>query len=63
MSARGLYVFTHPDAFGAAPAHTLTGRICVDRLAGVTPRSFSDYEVTVAADPLPTGITLTTLLG
>jgi CRISPR-associated protein Cas7/Csd2 subtype I-C len=27
LSARGLYVFSHADAFGSAPAHTLTERI------------------------------------
>jgi CRISPR-associated protein Csd2 len=63
MSARGLYVFSHADAFGAAPAHTLAARISVDRLEVAAPRSFGDYKVTVDGHDLPTGITLTTLLG
>jgi CRISPR-associated protein Csd2 len=63
MSARGLYVFSHPDAFGAAPAHALTERVRVERLAEDAPRSFSDYKVTLDAAGLPAGITLTTLLG
>ncbi|WP_245966399.1 type I-C CRISPR-associated protein Cas7/Csd2 [Sphaerisporangium album] len=42
MALRGLYVFSHDDSFGRAPAHTLFDRIQVstDKTA---PRSFSDY--------------------
>jgi CRISPR-associated protein Csd2 len=64
LTPRGLHVFTHPDAFGAAPAHRLTERIHVVRAdAGdeAAPRSLADYTVIVDNKDLPTGITLTTL--
>lgn len=66
MSPRGIYVFSHADAFGSAPAHTLTERITA-RLGSAdpeaVPRHFSDYAVTVDDADLPSGITLTRLLG
>jgi CRISPR-associated protein Csd2 len=64
MKLCGLYVYSHPDAFGAAPAASLTGRV---RLTRVNPdpdkpsRHHLDYERTVANDDLPDGITFTTL--
>jgi len=66
LSARGLYVFSHGDAFGSAPAHTLTERVRVDsrdRSADATPRSFADYHVSVDGENLPAGVTLTTVIG
>ncbi|MBB5156525.1 type I-C CRISPR-associated protein Cas7/Csd2 [Saccharopolyspora phatthalungensis] len=64
MTARGLYVFSHDNAFGNAPAHKLTERITVrlsEQLSG-PPRSFGDYVVSVDEDGLPSGITMTKLL-
>jgi CRISPR-associated protein Csd2 len=66
MSARGLYVFSHADAFGSSPAHRLTERITVTRLdpaGGAAPRSFNDYKVNVEDHGLPVGVLLTTVLG
>jgi CRISPR-associated protein Csd2 len=66
LTPRGLYVFSHPDAFGAAPAHRLTERITVTRRHdgdGTPPRTFGDYVVSVDDDGLPTGVTLTKLIG
>lgn len=66
LTPRGLYVFSHPNAFGAAPAHTLTERVDVTRArpdSEQPARSFSDYVVSVDDDILPTGITLTKLIG
>jgi CRISPR-associated protein Csd2 len=71
---RGLYVFSHANPFGNAPAHELFSRIVVTRLPNVeTPRRFSDYEVLVNQAervegapvdlPLPEGVTLTRLVG
>jgi CRISPR-associated protein Csd2 len=59
MSTRGLYVFEHDSALGNAPAHQLFERIDV-RLkdASAAPRSYSDYEVTIADGDLPTGVRL-----
>ncbi|MGW4116881.1 type I-C CRISPR-associated protein Cas7/Csd2 [Actinosynnema sp. NPDC004786] len=60
LTARGLYVFSHPDAFGAAPAHRLTERVTITAANPGTPaRRFGDYVVSVDDDGLPTGITLT----
>ncbi|MFC3996515.1 type I-C CRISPR-associated protein Cas7/Csd2 [Nocardiopsis sediminis] len=65
MALRGLYVFTHDDAFGKAPAHTLFDRITatqVDAYSGRV-RTFTDYKVDVDDADLPPGITLTPLVG
>lgn len=59
MTTRGLYVFKHDSELGNAPAHSLFERVQVQRKAGVeVPRSFADYGVSVAADDLPSGVTL-----
>ncbi|GEL20978.1 type I-C CRISPR-associated protein Cas7/Csd2 [Pseudonocardia asaccharolytica] len=65
LTPRGLYVFSHPDAFGAAPAHRLTERIRVARAEGssdTAPRSFADYALSVNDDELPAGVHLTKLI-
>jgi len=63
MSCRGLYVFSHENRLGNAPAHKLFERIHVQKREGVdAPRSFADYAVTVKADELPEGVELTVLL-
>lgn len=59
----GLYIFTHDNRLGRAPAHRLLERISVGLQAEVTtPRSFADYEVTVTKDGLPQGVNLTPLV-
>jgi len=64
MAWRGLYVFSHAGALGNAPAHVLFDRISVKRRADVeAPRFFSDYEVEINGQNLPSGITLTRLVG
>jgi CRISPR-associated protein Csd2 len=64
MTLRGLYVFTHADAFGSAPAQTLFDRITITRTTdGKPPRSFSDYRVNVDAGGLPNGMTITPVVG
>lgn len=63
LTPRGLYVFTHPDAFGAAPAHRLTERITATLTNPDTPpREFNDYNITVNDNALPAGITLTEII-
>ncbi len=65
LTPRGLYVFSHSDAFGAAPAHRLTERVQVARVdtsSDTAPRSFSDYTVSVDDDVLPAGVHLTKLV-
>jgi CRISPR-associated protein Csd2 len=66
LAARGLYVFSHPNAFGAAPAHQLTERVSVTRPNGngeIAPRGFGDYVVSVDDTDLPHGVSLTKLIG
>jgi CRISPR-associated protein Csd2 len=72
LTSRGLHVFSHPDAFGAAPAHHLTERVTVTRAQrdnrtpsndDAPPRTFADYVVSVDDDGLPTGVSLTKLIG
>ncbi|WP_457651744.1 type I-C CRISPR-associated protein Cas7/Csd2 [Rhodocaloribacter sp.] len=59
---RGLYVFSHENRLGNAPAHTLLDRIRIPK-AGTVPRSFDDYTVEVDDTDLPVGVTLTRLVG
>lgn len=62
MAGRGVYVFSHENSLGNAPAHHLFERIQVQRAnGGSVPRAFSDYSVLVDQRPLPTGVTLTRL--
>lgn len=64
MACRGLYVFSHESPLGNAPAHALFERVKVERNNGVeAPRSFSDYNVQVDEAGLPSGVTLTRLVG
>lgn len=59
MSTRGLYVFEHESPLGNAPAHGLFERVSVTQKDPAKPaRSFSDFEVKVSADALPTGVKL-----
>lgn len=65
MSCRGLYVFTHENSVGNAPAHMLVlDRVVVKLKEGIrTPRRFEDYVVEVDDNNLPDGVTLTRLVG
>ena len=48
MNSRGLYVFSHADPLGDAPAHKLLDTVRVRKVAGVEyPTSFDDYVVEV----------------
>ena len=63
VSTRGLYVFSHDNPRGNAPAHKLFDLISVERDQAVdAPRSFGDYTVRVADEGLPQGVTLTALV-
>lgn len=62
MACRGLYVFTHADAPGKAPAHVLFERVTVRRKEGVqAPRSSAEYTVKIDDQNLPEGVVLTRL--
>lgn len=65
MALRGLYVFSHDNPLGNAPAHTLLERIAFEEKNGGVPRSFDHYQdrLSVTEGGLPDGISLTRLVG
>ncbi|GAB4286643.1 MAG: type I-C CRISPR-associated protein Cas7/Csd2 [Coriobacteriia bacterium] len=64
MACRGLYVFSHADRLGSAPAQDLFNLVDVRRNSEASsPRSFADYAVRVGEEELPNGVTLTRLVG
>lgn len=64
MACRGLYVFSHESSLGNAAAHTLFDRIAVSRKDDVAaPRRFGDYEVRIDDAEMPSGVTLTRVVG
>lgn len=65
LALRGLYVFSHDDAFGRVPSHVLFDRIRVKQLHDATARNISDYgPIEVDAAGLEEdGVTLTRLIG
>lgn len=65
MTARKLFVFEHESAMGNAPAHKLFETIAVERVSAEADdpaRAFSDYQVSVNREALPSGVTLHELL-
>lgn len=64
MACRGLYIFSHDNGLGNAPAHVLFDKLTVKLNSEIeAPRQFGDYTVTVQDDSLPEGVTLTQLVG
>lgn len=62
LAFRGLYIFSHENPLGNAPAHVLLERVRPQRMSDVeTPRAFSDYVIALDESPLPAGVTLTRL--
>jgi len=63
MKLCGLYVYSHRDAFGAASAASLTGRVQLHRTdPEKPPRQHTDYDRVLANDDLPDGVTFTQLV-
>ena len=62
MSAQKLFVFRHASALGNAPANKLFDLVSIEKKTPDAPRSFADYEVTVAKDQLPAGVTVEELI-
>jgi len=57
MACRGLKVFKHESKLGNHPAQRLFERVSINRRDGVeTPRSFSDYTVSVDLGAMPQGV-------
>lgn len=64
MSTRGLYVFKHDSELGNAHAHSLFDRIQVKRKSGIeVPRSFTDFDVLVNQNEMPSGVQLIRRVG
>lgn len=64
MATRGLYVFKHDSQLGNAHAHSLFERIRPERKGeDVVPRDFADYQVSIDKENLPTGVSLTQIVG
>lgn len=64
MACRGLYVFSHDNEFGSAPAQDLFDRITVNRKGDIeVGRHFRDYEVTINLEELEAGVTCTKIVG
>ncbi len=62
MACRGLYVFSHDNGLGNAPAHTLFERLNASlKPETKAPRNVADYNVSVNTEDLPNGVTLTKL--
>lgn len=64
MALRGLFIFSHDNPLGNAPAHTLFDRVNATLDDDVeAPREFGHYDVRVNDEDLPDGVTLTRVLG
>ena len=64
MALRSLYIFSHENPLGNAPAHRLFERIRPGLADGTTtPRHFNDYKVVVNDANMPDGVMLTKLEG
>lgn len=64
VNLRGLYVFTHDDAFGRAPARSLLDLVNIKKLGHSEARSFSDYgPVQINDAAIPAGVALTRIVG
>ena len=63
MNARALVVFKHESKLGNARSAQLFERVKIEKKEGVDyPRSYSDYNVSVCKENLPTGITIEELI-
>jgi CRISPR-associated protein Csd2 len=64
VTLRGLYVFTHADKFGSAPAQGLFDLIRITPPEGIPPRRFEQYQISIPDDSvLPGGVELSRLHG
>lgn len=62
MSAQKLIVFKHDSELGNAPANKLFDRVKIEKNCVGSPRSFSDYTVSIIKDDLPSTITVEELI-
>lgn len=61
MSAQKLIVFKHDSELGNAPANKLFDLVKIEKVCNGAPRSFKDYEVTIAECPYK-GVTVKELI-
>lgn len=61
MSAQKLIVFRHDSVLGNAPANKLFDLVQIEKKTDGAPRSFKDYEVTIASE-IPSGIKVEELI-
>lgn len=63
MAVRKLFVFKHSNDLGDAPSYKLFDSIHVAHKPGIeTPRSFSDYDVSVDSNAIPDAVKLTEMV-
>lgn len=62
MSAQKLIVFRHDSVLGNAPANKLFDRVKIEKNCAGSPRSFSDYTVTIDKEGLPEAIKVEELI-
>ena len=62
MSAQKLIVFRHDSVLGNAPANKLFDRVKVKKNCAGSPRSFSDYTVTIDKANMPEHVTVEELI-
>ncbi|GAB3810830.1 type I-C CRISPR-associated protein Cas7/Csd2 [Micromonospora zhanjiangensis] len=63
MKLCGLYIFSHADALGVAPAASLTQRVRLERANGdKAARAHTDYRRELNTEGLPDGVELTKLV-
>jgi CRISPR-associated protein Csd2 len=61
MGVKGLYIFSHDNAYGKARTSDLFNRITTKRL-NTTPRTINDYKIDISDVEHP-GVTFTPLVG
>ncbi|MGH3629512.1 MAG: type I-C CRISPR-associated protein Cas7/Csd2 [Sciscionella sp.] len=62
MKLCGLYVYSHPNAFGVAPAYQLSRRVALQLSEpDKPPRQHTDYQRVLRHDDLPEGVTVATV--
>ncbi|MFC4912982.1 type I-C CRISPR-associated protein Cas7/Csd2 [Actinomadura gamaensis] len=62
MALRRLYVFTHGDAFGTVPAHSLFDLVTVVPNTHGPARNHQDFTIKIEEDGVPDGVTLTRIV-
>lgn len=62
MSAQKLIVFKHDSELGNAPANKLFDLVKIEKNCNGTPRSFSNYTVTIDKEHIPSNVTVEELI-